>query len=299
MDLTRAEPGTMSRFQENAPVLEHEKVALQTYRLRLRAPGIARLARAGQFVMARVRQGTDPLLRRPFSFHRILREEGIIELLYRVVGRGTWWLSQVRPGETLSLIGPLGNGFQLPEPLHLPIALIAGGIGIAPLYQLILDLVACTGEKERSSVHLFYGARTSGELLREGTFQETGISLHLCTDDGSLGYGGRVTEMFQEKAAAESAKPAVVFSCGPLAMQYHLAKWVTAHGTDSQLSLEALMACGVGACLGCALPAVSPDVSGTDHFVHVCKQGPIFKAESIEWTRLQPHPASPPTFLYS
>lgn len=294
-----AEPGSMPIFQEDARVLEHEKAALQTFRLRLHASGIARHARAGQFVMARVRQGTDPLLRRPLSFHRIAREEGTIELLYRVMGRGTWWLSQLKPGETLSLLGPLGNGFRPPKPPALPIVLMAGGIGIAPLVQLLLDLVSEIQAGERSSVHLFYGARTSAELLREEIFHEMGVSLHLSTDDGSRGFQGRVTDMLREKASALHIEPTVVFSCGPLAMQFHVARWVTAHGADSQLSLEALMACGVGACLACALPAVSTDVSGTDHYVHVCKQGPIFKAESIEWNRLQPHPASPPTFLYS
>lgn len=293
-------PATPAKLQEYAQVLAHEKVALHTYRLRLHAPGIAGHARAGQFVMVRVRQGADPLLRRPFSFHRILREEGSVELLYRVVGQGTWWLSQVKAGEKLSLLGPLGNGFQLPEkPIRTPIALIAGGIGIAPLYQLILDLNSGTEEGERSSLQLFYGARTSGELLGEELFGETGISLHLSTDDGTRGYGGRVTEMFSEKAANGEIKPALVFACGPLAMQYHVARWVMVNGADSQLSLEALMACGVAACLGCALPAATPGVSGTDHYLHVCKQGPIFKAELIEWTRLQPHPAPPPTFLFS
>lgn len=292
--------GTSARLQENAQVLAHHEVALHTRRLRLHAPGIAGRAQPGQFVMVRVRPGTDPLLRRPLSFHWILRKEGVIELLYRVVGQGTWWLSQAKAGEKLSLLGPLGNGFRLPEkPIRRPIALIAGGIGIAPLYQLIHDLVDGTDGHERSSVHLFYGARTSGELLAEEVFRETGISLHLSTDDGTLGHRGRVTEMFLEKAAHEDIKPALVFACGPLAMQYHVAGWVMANGADSQLSLEALMACGVGACLGCALPAASPGVSGTGHYLHVCKEGPIFKAEFIEWTRLQPHAVSPPTFLFS
>ncbi len=296
----RAEPGTLVKLQEDARILAHEKVALHTYLLRLQAPRIAGHARAGQFVMVRVRPGTDPLLRRPLSFHRIFRQEGFIELLYRVVGKGTWWLSQAKAGEKLSLVGPLGNGFQLPGmPIHSPVALIAGGIGIAPLYQLILDLVDGIEQSRRSSVHLFYGARTSGELLPEELFREMGISLHLSTDDGTLGCVGRVTDMFSETAANADIKPSLVFACGPLAMQYHVAKWVMANGADSQLSLEALMACGVGACLGCALPAASHGVSSTGDYLHACKQGPIFKAEFIEWTRMQPHPASPPTFLFS
>jgi dihydroorotate dehydrogenase electron transfer subunit len=289
----------MTKLQETALVIEHEQVAQLTHRLKLQAPGISRSACAGQFAMIQVRQGFDPLLRRPLSFHRILPAEGCIELLYRVVGRGTWWLSQAKPGTAVSILGPLGNGFTPDESAGYPVALIAGGIGIAPLFQLLLNLVADSPENRRENIHLFYGARTAAELLPEDSFDLLGIPVHVSTDDGSRGFHGRVTQLFASIVEGGPMQPRRVFACGPLAMQVQVAKWVVAHGTASQLSLEALMACGVGACLGCALPAVRSNDSGPNQFVHVCKDGPIFQAGSIEWTKIQPHPMPTPTFLYS
>ncbi|NLI82218.1 MAG: dihydroorotate dehydrogenase electron transfer subunit [Deltaproteobacteria bacterium] len=289
----------MKKLQETASVLEHEPVARQTFRLRLHSPGIARSATAGQFAMIQVREGVDPLLRRPLSFHRLFPGEGCIEFLYRVVGRGTWWLSRVRPGETVDLLGPLGNGFDVQDSAAYPVALIAGGIGIAPLFQLVSRLLVTPLERERPEIHLFYGARTASELLPDHFLQSLGISSHVSTDDGTGGFHGRVTDMFQRAVGKETGEPRRVFACGPLAMQFHVARWVLARGIESQLSLEALMACGVGACLGCALPAVSHHGRSAERYVHVCKDGPIFRAEAIQWTKVQAHPAPPPSFLYS
>ncbi|GLI35187.1 dihydroorotate dehydrogenase electron transfer subunit [Desulforhabdus amnigena] len=289
----------MSKFLEEALILEQREVAQQTYRLRLRAGRMAEAACAGQFFMLQVREGMDPLLRRPFSFHRIHPGEGNIEVLYRVVGRGTWWLSRCAPQTRLNLLGPLGNGFQLPRNAGSPVAIVAGGIGIAPLCELIHRLLASRGTLEARDIHLFYGARSAGELLPESDLEDLGISVYRGTDDGSLGYDGFVTDLFRKTAEEKHIKPSVLYACGPLAMQYHVARWALEHRVPSQLSLESLMACGIGACLGCALPASAPAGSTADHYVHVCKDGPIFGAESIQWHKIQTHGAPPPIFLYS
>ncbi len=290
----------MTKIMEDAWVLDQEKVALQTYLLRLRAERVAREARAGQFFMLQVREGMDPLLRRPFSFHRIHAEQGIIEVLYRVVGRGTWWLSQCARNTRLSLLGPLGNGFELPRNDPAPVVVVAGGIGIAPLVQLLEKLAdRSQAEGRPQEVHLFYGARTSEEFLPESIFDGLEITVHWATDDGSRGYRGFVTRMLEEVTDREKIAASVVFSCGPLAMQYHVARWALEKGVPSQLSLESLMACGIGACLGCALPALNPAAPAADHYLHVCKDGPIFKAEMIQWHKLQTHPAAVPIFQFS
>lgn len=287
----------MPILQENGWILDQQSVAQQTYRMRLQSPEIARKAKAGQFVMLQVREGVDPLLRRPFSLHRIFAEEGIIEILYRVVGRGTLILSEGGPGTRVHLVGPLGTGFTLPRGGSPSVAFVAGGIGIAPLYELIRRLSDAFKGDPKSSFHLFYGARTASELLPDDFFKGTGIFVHRSTDDGSLGYNGYVTQLLGEFSEREHWMPSILYSCGPLAMQYHVAKWADANGIPSQLSLESLMACGLGACLGCALPAKHPNGSTEDFYVHVCKDGPIFPAGLIQWQKIQVQQMAPPISL--
>jgi dihydroorotate dehydrogenase electron transfer subunit len=176
---------------------------------------------------------------------------------------------------------------------------IAGGIGIAPLFQLLLDLGPKAGKSAFGPVHLFYGSRTAGELLPPEAFNGMGISLHTSTDDGTRGRKGTVTALCFEHFEREPVDLAMVFSCGPLAMQVNLARWALARNIPAQLSLESLMACGIGACLGCALPAPHPDDPAADHYIHVCSDGPIFPAGAIQWSKIQSQQIHTPTFLYS
>jgi dihydroorotate dehydrogenase electron transfer subunit len=287
----------MAKYQEEAEVLDHREVAERTFRLQLRCETIALTARAGQFLMLAVHKGTDPLLKRPFSFHRILPEEGLIEILYRVVGQGTWRLSQCSPGTRLNLLGPLGNGFELPEKDSPAVALIAGGIGIAPLHELMVRLTSNPAGPGGHAIHLFYGARTATELIPIEPYENMGITVHCTTDDGSLGYRGYVTRFFELSTEQEHLQPTTVYSCGPLVMLHGVAKWSLAKKVPAQLSLESLMACGIGACLGCALPAPHPDDPMSDNYLHVCKDGPIFEAGSIAWTKLQRQPSAPRIYL--
>jgi len=289
----------MGKIIEEARIINQQRISGQILRLRLHSPGIAGAARCGQFVMIRVREGTDPLLRRPFSFSRIYPEDGDLEILYRVIGRGTWLMSQLEPGSTLSLIGPLGNGFELPIDRTVPLAFIAGGIGIAPLLGLIAQVVSDRGAKGAEKLCLFYGARTASELLPEDFFRGQGIRVRFATDDGSFGCKGRISQMFEELMAAGDFRPLEPYSCGPLAMQYHVAGWALANDTLAQLSMESLMACGIGACLGCALPAATPGDPESERFVHVCEDGPIFSAGSIKWNKILVQQTLPPTLLFS
>jgi dihydroorotate dehydrogenase electron transfer subunit len=286
----------MAKHQETARLIEQEAVAHETYRMSLHSPAIAREARAGQFLMLQVRDATDPLLRRPFSFHRIRRESGTVEILYRVVGRGTWLLSRLQPGAMLSLIGPLGNGFSLPPAGDGPIFLVAGGIGIAPLAELMAGLLEAAPSDASHGIHLFYGARTAVELLGAESLDHPGLRIHWSTDDGSAGLQGYVTQSMEGVTEGEGIRPVRIYSCGPLAMQYRLALWALRQGIETQLSLESLMACGFGACLGCALPATGPGGSASSGYLHVCKDGPIFPAGSIQWDRIRQQQIAPPIF---
>ena len=285
----------MDKIIEEARIVLQERVLGQIFRLRLHSPQIAASARPGQFVMLRVREGIDPMLRRPFSFSRIYPEKGEFEILYRVVGRGTWLLSRLEPGAGASLVGPLGNGFELPVARSAPLAFIAGGIGIAPL----LELIAQVQKRGAADLRLFYGARTAIELLPENFLRFSGVRAHFSTDDGSFGFHGRITRMFEDVLAEGDFPPSAIYSCGPLAMQYHVAKWALANGTNAQLSLESLMACGIGACLGCALPAATPDDPGGERFAHVCEDGPIFSAGSIKWNKILAQQTVPPTWPFN
>jgi dihydroorotate dehydrogenase electron transfer subunit len=179
------------------------------------------------------------------------------------------------------------------------VALIAGGIGIAPLFQLLVELDARAGKSARGLVHLYYGARTAGELLSPEAFSGLGISVHFSTDDGTRGRAGTVAALCFEHMEQEPVEPKMIFACGPLAMQVHLARWALTRNIPAQLSLESLMACGIGACLGCALPAPHPDDPAAEHYIHVCSDGPIFPAGAIQWSRIQSQQIHVPTFLYS
>jgi dihydroorotate dehydrogenase electron transfer subunit len=289
----------LGKIIEEARIINQQKISGQIFRLRLHSPGIAGAARCGQFVMIRVREGTDPLLRRPFSFSRIYPEDGDLEILYKVIGRGTWFMSQLEPGSTSSLIGPLGNGFELPIDKTVPLAFIAGGIGIAPLLELIAQVVSDRGAKGAEKLRLFYGARTASELLPEEFLRDQGIRVHFATDDGSFGYKGPISQMFEEFVAAGDFRPCELYSCGPLAMQYYVAGWALKNDTLAQLSMESLMACGIGACLGCALPAATPGDPESERFVHVCEDGPIFSAGFIKWNKILVQQMHPPTWLFS
>ena len=289
----------LDKIVEEARIVEQQRVLGQIFRLRLHAPEIAGAARPGRFVMVRVREGNDPLLRRPFSLSRIYPQRGEVEILYRVVGRGTWLMSALLPGSSVSLVGPLGNGFELPEKSSYPLAFIAGGIGIAPLLELIDRVISNRGENGAKDLRLFYGARTANELLPVDLLRIPGLRVHLATDDGSLGYKGRITRMFEEVLAEGVFRPSLIYSCGPLAMQYNVAGWALANDTPAQLSLESLMACGIGACLGCALPAQTPEDPDAERFVHVCVDGPIFSAGSIKWNKILAQQTVPPTWAFN
>ncbi len=288
----------MEKIIEEARIVSRQLVRGQIFRLRLHAPNISGAARPGQFVMLRVCEGIDPLLRRPFSFSRVDAAEGDFEILYRVVGRGTLLLSRLLPGASLSLVGPLGNGFELPLTSSSPLAFLAGGIGLAPLLELIARVISERGQKGAGELRLFYGARTAEELLPEDLLCLPGLRIDFATDDGTFGYKGRITHMFEE-AVAEGFGPSEIYSCGPLAMQYNVAKWALANKTMAQLSLESLMACGLGACLGCALPAATPEDPGAERFVHVCEDGPIFSAGSIKWNKILSQQTVVPTFPFN
>ena len=261
-------------IEQNAKVRFNKKVARETYLMGLESSEIAAEARPGHFVMIRVREGTDPLLRRPFSVCGTEKDR-LFHILYRVVGPGTSIMSAVRKGDTLSVLGPLGNGFELPGPAEPPI-LVAGGIGIAP----IIFLAGVVGQEDAL---LMAGFRTAADIVDFDACGLSGFPVSIATDDGTVGHSGFVTELLEHHLVNTKKNNPSVFACGPAPMLKEVATIIRDRGIPGQVSLEANMACGVGACQGCAVKAAS-----TEKLVYlsVCEQGPVFHTASLDWSSM-------------
>lgn len=241
--------------------------------LSLDSPSISAAAKPGQFVMVRINSLTQPLLRRPFSIHN--REDRRIELYFQVVGKGTALLSQKKEGDILDVLGPLGRGFSLDLQKEGEVALVGGGRGIAPFFFLAGEL-----RKRGASFKVFYGGRRSEDLPLRTRFEKEGFPLVCCTDDGSYGFRGLVSESLASHYLKE--KPAFVYACGPDAMMEAVASITAAWGIPSEFSLESFMGCGFGACWGC-VKRIRRD--GIEEWRKICEEGPVFRGEEIVWGR--------------
>jgi dihydroorotate dehydrogenase electron transfer subunit len=259
----------MTPFQQKAEIVRSEKLAAEIYRFTVKAQDIAAEAKPGQFVMIRVGEGLDPLLRRPFSVHQVI-EGGLIQILFKVVGKGTEQLSRLKTGMWLDILGPLGRGFVIGTgQKH---CLVGGGIGIAPLLYLVKGLLK---KNEPATIKILIGARTKDEIdALAHDFGSLGLEVLTATEDGSLGIKGLVTDLMSSMPGS----PDMIYSCGPHPMLRAVAGVCNAKNWQCQMSLEAIMACGLGACLGCTV--LRADMQG---YVHVCKDGPVFNAEEIAW----------------
>jgi dihydroorotate dehydrogenase electron transfer subunit len=258
----------MPEFQEKCRVASIDQMASDVYRLTVHAPLIAGAAHPGQFVMVRVADRFDPLLRRPFSIHQ-QSSGGTLGLLFKIIGKGTNILAGVRVGDFLDLIGPLGRGFDLS--CERPVCMIGGGMGIAPLYFLAKQLLS---DRQPEMDHVLLGARNKEELaLLAGEFADLGYPVQTATDDGSMGHHGFIPDLLDAVLPAVSR----VYTCGPHPMMKTIVKKCRQADVSCQVSLETHMACGLGACLGCTVP-------GADgKYVHVCRQGPVFYSGEVAW----------------
>ncbi|PID40737.1 MAG: dihydroorotate dehydrogenase electron transfer subunit [Proteobacteria bacterium] len=234
-------------------------------------------AKPGQFVMVRVGQDSRALLRRPFSILGRIDDGGRVigfEILYKVVGEGTRCLSDCGEGDRLDVIGPLGNAFEMPDFCRYP-AFVAGGVGVPPIRFLAHCLPGKKGVPEHCVV--FIGARTREELVCLEEFDLPGVVLDISTDDGSMGSQGVVTRRLEQAAA--DGRLDLICACGPPPMLKAVARIAASYDIPCQVSIEAMMACGMGACLGCAVQVKDDN----DHYRHVCIDGPVFDAGRLTW----------------
>jgi dihydroorotate dehydrogenase electron transfer subunit len=261
----------------DAKILENREIAPERYEMVLSAPEIAHQASPGQFIHVKVSDSYTPLLRRPFSVHRVQGQK--IKLLYKVVGKGTEILSRKKKGGYLDILGPLGSGYRLPSVTsHISdVILVAGGIGVASLMFLAESLLVANPEL---SILVLIGAKNREELLCERDFRRLGCRIKVATENGTRGYKGLASELLEKclPLSKDTFKPSV-FACGPTEMLKRIGEISRRHQFPCQVSLEEHLGCGIGACLGCVIKAKS----STYTYKRVCKDGPVFDAGELIW----------------
>jgi len=272
-------------IRAEAEVVRNVSEGPSSWRLILRVPSWPGF-RPGQFVMLSAgaqlaARRTDPLLPRPMAIYREETEGGWsnVEILYKRVGRGTALLAEVRPGQRVAIVGPLGKAFPLPRAGE-RVTVVAGGTGIASVYELATRLAGS------HPVEVLFGARTASDLMAVEDFEALKIPFRLATEDGSAGVHGVVTDLLEsalEGPAVGVDFPApgrLVYVCGPTAMMRRCAEIASRCEVPCIAALETTMACGFGVCLGCAAPLREGG------YALVCRDGPAFDAASIDWERL-------------
>jgi dihydroorotate dehydrogenase electron transfer subunit len=271
-------------IQRTAGVIENVRIARDTYRIRFDCPDLAAAIRPGQFLMLRLLGVNDPLLGRPFALYdTVLDSTGhpmAIDVVYLVVGKLTGQLAGHRSGDPLEVWGPLGNGFADLTGLD-DVALVAGGIGQTPFLAYVRELLGERGYRGKPArrqvgrVRLYYGVRTAALAAGIDDFRSAEAEVHLASDDGSLGFGGYVTQLL-----GTHPPPQRLVGCGPEPMLHVLAKQARAWGVPCDVSLETPMACGLGVCFSCVTHVRTQD--GWD-YKRVCVDGPVFDAAGLAW----------------
>lgn len=235
----------------------------------------------GQFVMIRIAGLNDPFLSRPISIYSFSRSKNycFIELLYRVVGKGTQILAGLIKGSQVEINGPLGNGFEIPD-VKKNIVFIAGGIGIAPL-SLLIEHLSGISDPSPSVMTLYIGAQSATAMVGLDKLQKLCRNINVCTNDGTIGIKSLVTQSFQKDIKKFTPANTFIYACGPKEMLKSLAKILKTSKFNCQVSLEERMACGTGACMGCAVAIKNQ--KGVLDYKRVCADGPVFNLQNIIW----------------
>lgn len=247
-----------------AIITSNEKVTDGIYSMWLKGEEIVQNANPGQFVSLYCKEGSQ-LLPRPISICEIDKESGTLRLVYRVVGKGTKEFSRMNAGDTIRVMGPLGNGFSMEGKKAI---LIGGGIGIPPMLQLAKSLDA--------EVQVVLGYRDSDLFLKKEF--EPYATVYVSTEDGSVGTRGNVIDAIREN----DIEGDVIMACGPMPMLRGIKAYAQEIGIKAQISLEERMACGIGACLACVCQSKEKDHHTNVTNKRICKDGPVFYAEEIE-----------------
>ncbi len=265
--------------QLDAPILAHRQIAENEYEMVLHAPPIAADARAGQFLQVLYGRSMSPFTRRPFSVFSTDPETGAVTMVYLARGGFTQGMAALRVGDTLSVVGPLGNRFvpsEVPGVRHI---MVAGGVGAPPMHLLATEMVR-EGRAPKDLI-VINGARSRALLVAEREFGELGVDLRLVTEDGSAGQKGLVTDPLRE--ALDDGGPAQVYACGPTPMLRAVAGVCAERGVPCLVSLETMMPCGLGVCMGCAVKLKDATKPEGYQVVRGCHEGPVFRGEDVLW----------------
>lgn len=250
-------------------IVENTIIAKDTYKMLLFAAPVAEIVKPGQFIHIKIPNDNSMLLRRPFSVSNVFRESGIIEIIYRIVGRGTAALSNLKEGSMIDVLGPLGNGFKRIENMK-KVFVVGGGCGIAPLKLLIKQW-------EDLDITSFLGFKSKEFTYDIDQFELLSNRLFVTTDDGSFGQAGLVTNVL--KMELREDLPDMIISCGPTKMLSEIKKQAKKFNVKCQVSLEERMGCGVGGCLVCVC---NVGTSERVEYKKVCIDGPVFWSEEVE-----------------
>lgn len=245
-------------------ILKKSAIARNIYSFEILCPEVADVATAGQFVHIRVEGFT---LRRPVSICGIDKNKGTLRIVFEIRGEGTEMLSHLNEGCLIDMLAPLGHGFTLNQDFR-KVILIGGGIGTPPMLPI--------AEFYGSKATVITGFRSADAVILQNDFKSTGVETVLCTDDGSLGIHGFVTQPFEE--IINSEKIDAVYACGPMPMLKNISRKAIEKNIYCEISLEERMGCGIGACLVCACRTKKND---EEYFAHVCKEGPVFNAKEV------------------
>ena len=242
------------------------------FQFSLASPEIAPKAQPGQFIMVRTSQEYYPLLRRPFSIFDA--DKTHLDIFFQEVGIGTHLLGKMEPEDVLDIIGPLGKGFTVKEENRgKSVALVGGGRGIAPLFFLAQRLRA-----QGIEAKFYYGGKSSTDLPLKTRIDENKFAVSCSTEDGSSGFKGLITEVFESEL--DALRPVVIYACGPDAMLQGIAQTANERNIPAELSLESLMGCGFGACWGCVKKIKKENETS---WTKICEEGPVLAGDKIVW----------------
>lgn len=256
-------------------VLKNEQMTEGTFRLTLENEHISQTSHAGNFINVKVPQCDRVLWRRPFSIHSTNPSQNSFQILINAIGRGTSVLKDIKSGESLDIIGPLGNSFSVSPNLN-ELIIVGGGIGIAPFKLLLEDAKDIDCKKT-----VFFGVDSKDQFCCLSEFEKLGASLILSTDDGSEGYKGFITSPLEQYLQnLENPNGVELFVCGPTPMMNTVKQISEKYSIKAQVTVENVMACGFGACVGCPVPLANPTEEGKLYKL-ACKDGPVFDMSEI------------------
>ena len=259
----------MARKKENAVVLSQEKIAEDIYSMWIKTDAAGE-AKPGQFISMYTNDGSK-LLPRPISICEIDKAQGSLRVVYRVTGKntGTEQFSQMKAGDIIPVIGPLGNGFPYERAEGKRAFLMGGGIGVPPILELAKQMNC---EKKQ----IIMGYRNEETFLKD-EFEQNG-EVYISTEDGSAGTKGNVMDAIQENGLAAD----VIYACGPTPMLRAIKEYAEANHIECYISLEERMACGIGACLACVCQTKEKDHHSNVNNKRICKDGPVFLSTEVE-----------------